>query len=1031
MLKASWLGHWKAPWGLDRGRRWGDPAWALAAISQAWMLGGHEGRWPRLAQEARRPFGPQVTAPPTAFGPRPDPAWVALLRHGSPAVPADRRGARESELLAWAWEALLEGDGSPWMAAGSVLLDRPQRLRWIAVLGAVEEGGRLVLPPFLEMLVPPELHGLPSDWWTFLLRSQDAGGRLLPEGALDPELPWPLLQALAGPLVLDGPCEALAPHHGAPWLTELPGGRRMLDPRLRAWARGAGASPTGLDPLAPGGLAGGGLPDPPLAAFLRLELAEDQPGDWRSALEADIHETLHRPTPPAPSGDPAWDRIRMRWGGEAAPPAPGYPDWGAPAHPCADPFHWMAEGLRADGACDPEGSLRAFTLAHAHFLRLGAAGWAERAASNAAHLALKWADLPAHARWAALRGPLPQPWQDLEEAQLAEVNRDPDAALARIRRLVEAHPEVPAAWGLLALHGADRERWDLVREALPRVRAHPYARFLEAALGPLTEPPPAEADPETRLSWEAHRLFRGGGDPDAFWAAWRGCPTQIMRLELGLQVLERRPDLRRAEHLLALQAIADRAHAPRHQARLAILWPPAEAVPAEDATAFLDRWLAQRSTPTWLVWGTGAEVHALGAGDPPPEGALGRLAREGGLAPFRQDGWIWRGHALVWEGCPVGGILLAQAPDAAPAAPVEPLLLAPWLARLQEVRPLESPEDGGLLLTDGSEPMASVLRELDRVATSDLPVLILGATGTGKELAARELHRRSGRSGPLVAVNCSAFAEGLLESELFGHVKGAFTGADRDRRGAIEAARGGTLFLDEVADLSPRLQSLLLRVLQEREIRRVGSDQVIRVDVRFAAATHRDIEALAITGTFRRDLLYRLQGATLRLPPLSARRHEFPFLVPRLVVKAAASAKRPVPALAPGLPQALARLPWPGNVRELLHALERGLLRCEGGTLRPAHLPELSAPATQARSWDEATQAFQRRLLLETLQACGFRVAEAAETLGLARPALYATAKRLGVDLVAERGRAATAGLGSGNGPATAAARSSAPAPRG
>ena len=1017
MLNAAWLGSWKAPWGLDRGRRWGDVPWALAAISQAWLLGGREGAWPRVTQEARRPFGPQVAAPPTAFGPRPDPTWVALLRHGSAAVPAAQRGAREGELLAWAWEALLEGDGEPWMAAGSVLLDRTQRLRWIAPLGAVDEAGTLLLPPFLEILVPSSLRHLPPGWWAFLLRSQDVEGRLLPEGPLDPALPWPLLQAQASPLALDGLPGELTPHRGATWLVEREG-RWVLDPRLRAWARGAGASAEGLAPLAPGGLAGGEAAGPALAAFLDLRTTADPPPGWGEALEADLQESLRRPALPPPVDHPTWDRIRMRWGGEAVPPAPGYPDWGARAHPCADPFHWMAEGLRADRACDPEGSLRAFTLAHAHFLRLGAPGWAARAASNAAHLALKWADLPAHARWSALRGPLPPPWQDLEEAQLAEVNLEPDAALARIRCLVEAHPGVPAAWGLLASHGADRERWDLVREGLPRVQDHPYARFLAAALGPLRDDPPAEADPETRLSWEAHRLFRGTGDPEAFWAAWRACPTQIMCLELGLQVLERRPDLRGAEALLALQAIADRAHAPRHQRRLAALWPPAEEGPALDATTVLDRWLAQRSTPTWLVWGEGPTARVLGAGAAPPEGALGHLVRDGALAPFHHGGWVWRGHPLAWEGCPVGAVLLAQAPEARPEPPVEPLLLAPWLARLQETRPPEPPDDGGLLLTDGSEPMASLLRELDRVATSDLPVLILGATGTGKELAARELHRRSGRSGPLVAVNCSAFAEGLLESELFGHVKGAFTGADRDRRGAIEAARGGTLFLDEVADLSPRLQSLLLRVLQEREIRRVGSDQSIRVDVRFAAATHRDVEELAATGAFRRDLLFRLQGAVLRLPSLAARRHEFPFLVPRLVVKAAASAKRPVPALAPGLPQALARLAWPGNVRELLHALERALLRCESGTLRSVHLPELDTPVLQARTWEDATRAFQRRLLLETLQACGFRVAEAAETLGLARPALYATARRLDVDLVAERARP--------NGP-TAAARSSAP----
>lgn len=1003
MLKAAWLGHWPAPWGLDRGRRWGDPAWALAAITQAWLLGGRDGRWPRLDQEARRPGGPQVRSLPTAFSARPDPGWVARLRHGSPSIPASQRGAREDELLAWSWEALLEGNGDPWMAAGSVLLDRPLRLRWIAPLGAVDPDGALLLPPFLEVLVPPALHQLPPDWWAFLLRSQDGEGRLLPEGALDPGLPWPSLQAYGGPLVLPSLPEALAPWRDAPWLTQLPDGGWMLDPRLRAWVRGPGASVAGLADLAPGGLAGGEVPTAALASVLEHRSPEDPPEGWQPALEADLREDLRRPELPEASGHPTWDRLRMRWGGAPAPPAPGYPDWQALAHPCADPFHWMARGRLADQACDPEGGLRAFTLAHAHFRRLGAAAWAERAAFNAAYMALRWADLPAYRRWSALRGPLPQPWRDMEEAQLAEVLLEPEAALARIRALVAAHPDFPQAWGLLAMHGLDGERWDLVEEGLAQVRDHPYARFLQAALGPLEEPPPTDADPDTRLSWEAHRLFRGLGAPEAFWAAWQDCPVQVMRLELGLQVLERRPDQRRAEALLALQAIADRADSARHQRRLANLWPPAGASPEPDPATVLDGWLQSRTTPTWVVWEEAGQVRLLGTGDAPPEGASGRLARDGALAPFPSGGWIWQGYPLRWEGCPVGGLLLAMAPATVPAPPVEPQLLAPWVARLRETRPPEPDIEAGLLLTDGSEPMATLLRELARVAASDLPVLILGPTGSGKELAVRELHRRSGRTGALVAVNCSAFAEGLLESELFGHTKGAFTGADRDRHGAIEAARGGTLFLDEVADLSPRLQSLLLRVLQEGEIRRVGTDHAVKVDVRFAAATHRPLEALAVAGAFRRDLLYRLQGAVLELPALAARRHEFPYLVPRLVVRAAEAVKRPVPALAPGLAEALGRLPWPGNVRELLHALERALLRCEGGTLRPGHLPELAAPLQPVRTWDEGTRAFQRRLLMETLQSCRFKVAEAAQALGLARPALYAIAKRLGVDLVAER----------------------------
>ncbi len=1002
MLRAAWLGDWKAPWGLDRGRRWGDGSWSLAALAQAWLLGGQEGRWPRLEQEARRPLGPKVLAAPTVFGPRPDPAWVARLRHGSSGAPAQHRGTRENELQAWAWEALLEGDGRPWMASGSVLLDLVQRLRWIAVLGAVDDEGTLHLPPFLD-LVPTEWHRLPRGWWETLLKEQDADGRLLPVGPLDPSLPWPALQRHAQALVLPSLPEELAPHRAAPWLHESPTGAWMLDPRIRAWARGFGASAPGLTPLVPQGLGVGQPPDLALAEILNLRLPTTHPPGWATSLEADLREQLPGPKPPPASGHPTWDRLRMRWGGEPAAAAPGYPSWETTLHPCADPFHWMAKGLLENEACEPEGALRAFTFAHAHFLRLGAAGWASRAASNAASMALVWADFPAHERWAALRGPLPQPWRDLEEAQLAEVLLAPETALTHIRALVANYADFPAAWGLLTSFGTDHERWDLVREGLVHVQSHPYARFLEAVLGPLDGGPPAEADPETRLSWEAHRLFRGTGDGPSFWAAWRACPNQVMRLELGLQVLERVPAQRTASRLLSLQVIADRAAAPRHQGRLAALWPREKGEADRTPADLIQAWLAQRSTPTWLAWEEEGHLHSLGSGEVPPEGALSRLAKDGALAPFRQDGWVWHGFPLLWEGSPVGAVLLAQPAEAAPIDPWEPLLLSPWVARLRARGPVEAPIEPGFLHTDGSEPMASVLRELDRVAGSDLPVLILGPTGSGKELAAQELHLRSGRSGRLVAVNCSAFAEGLLESELFGHVKGAFTGAHRDRQGAVEVARGGTLFLDEVADLSPRLQSLLLRVLQEREIRHVGSEHAIKVDVRFAAATHRALEELATAGAFRRDLLFRLQGSVLQLPPLSARRHEFPFLLPRLTARAALSARRPLPALAPGLAQALARLPWPGNVRELLHALERAILRCEGSVLRPMHFPELDVPAAQAHTWADATRACQRRLLLDTLQACHFRVADAAQTLGLARPALYAAAKRLGVDLVAER----------------------------
>lgn len=1003
MLRAAWLGHWKAPWGLDRGRRWGDPAWALAAIAQAWLLGGGEGRWPRLEPQARRPLGPTVGPLPTEFDSRPNPSWVALLRHGSAQVPAERRGNREDEALAWAWEALLAGDGTPWMAQGSLRLALDTRLRWVAVLGSVDKAGTLHLPPFLEDLVPGALRTLPPGWWEALLRCQDAEGRLLPEGALDPGLPWPTLQALSGPIHLPSLPDALTPYRGAPWLHESPDAGWVMEPSLRAWARGWGASSAGLAGLQPLGLALGGPPDSIAEALLQLKVPEALPQGWGPSLEADFKEALAQPEAPPPSGHPTLDRLRMRWGGDEASPARGYPTWGTAVSPCADPFHWMAQGRQFALGLEPEAALRAFTLAHAHFLRLGSPAWADRAASNAATMALEWADLPAHRRWAALRGPLPGHLQDLEAAYLSEVHAHPIETTRCFRSLVEKYPDFTSAWEALASFGADQERWDLVREALPHMTHRPQAAFLEMALGELRGPAPVEADPETRLNWEAHRLMRGEGEPGPFWRAWEACPRQLQRLELGVRVLERCPELRQVGALLNLQAIAERAASPRHQQRLAALWAAPKPNQEPTPTLLLETWLAHYPTPIWVLWEEQGRARQLGAGDPPPIGAFSRLAREGHLPPFREGKWIWQGHPLSWEGAPVGAVLLALPPEAPTDPPLAPRLLAPWVAQLRGTDSPYALAESAYLWTDGSEPMASVLRELDRVASSDLSLLILGPTGSGKELAAHEVHTRSGRGGKLVPVNCSAFAEGVLESELFGHVKGAFTGADRDRRGAIEEARGGTLFLDEVADLSPRLQSLLLRVIQEREVRRVGSDHTVKVDVRFLAATHRAINELAEGGTFRRDLLYRLQGAVLQLPPLAARRHEFPYLVPRLVARAAGQAKRPVPSLAPGLPEALAKLPWPGNVRELLHALERAILRCEGAVLKPGHFPELDSPLAQPHTWDEATRTFQRQFLLDTLKAHGYSMADAAQTLGLARPALYAITKRLGVDLVAER----------------------------
>ncbi len=994
MLRAAWLGDWKTPWPLTRGRCWGDFSWALFAVSQAWLLGGRAGRWPRCDWSARRPHGPRPVGPAPSFEARPDPAWVALLRHGSALIPAHQNGPKEDPLTAWCWSALLEGDGTPLLALGSIRLDRPLRQRWIPLLGAVDEQGALQLPPFLDLLVPEDCRQLPFDWWPFLLRSLDADGRLLPEGALG-EVPFDLLRPWLEAFVLPELPAELRPFQREDWLQALPEGRWMIAPQLRAFGRGQGPSTA----LLPGSLALGDEPGPALHTLLEGRVPPLPPQGWEASLVADLMNAPRPPCPPA-CGDPVWDRVRMRWGGTPPEKTPGYPAWGQRAHPCADPFHWMAAGRLAFMEQDLEGALRAFAWAHAHFERVGSTFWSDRAAANAELAALHWADHQSLSFWQRAQAPAASPFKELKQVLLLVLEGDWTRAMKLLWELVAAFPEEPHAWVLIGERGLAIDRQDWIREALPHIGDAGLKQLLEASLGELPAPP-ADLPPEQRLQWEYYRVVRGSAEPPVFWTAWEACPNHWLRLEVGLSLMEAREAERQPDRLLVLQGIADRAGMKHHQDRLRPLWPASVLGPALAPEELLRRWLARRERPTWLVYGDPMQV--LGHGEAPPDGLLSRLHQAGQLAPVELVGWIWWGHPLQWEGAPAGAVLLALKPGETLDSRVDPQLVAPWLAKLIPGLRQEATPEGGTLLMDGSEPMATLLRELARVAPSELPVLILGPTGSGKELTAHELHRRSGRPGAMVPVNCSAFAESLMESELFGHVKGAFTGAATDRKGAIESAQHGTLFLDEVADLSPRLQSLLLRVIQEREVRKVGSDRATRVDVRFVSATHRALEELAATGAFRRDLLFRLQGTVLNLPSLRERSHEFPYLLPRLAAAIAREQRREAPELAAGLPQALARLPWPGNVRELRYALERALLRCTSGPLKAEHFPELLQPEFQSRAWEEATHGFQRKLLLETLRRCGFRVAEAAQELGLARPALYTAAKRLGVDLVAER----------------------------
>jgi len=302
-----------------------------------------------------------------------------------------------------------------------------------------------------------------------------------------------------------------------------------------------------------------------------------------------------------------------------------------------------------------------------------------------------------------------------------------------------------------------------------------------------------------------------------------------------------------------------------------------------------------------------------------------------------------------------------------------------------------------------SEGIRGVLDQIRLVAPSRIPILILGETGTGKELVARAIHESSPRaSGPFVAVNCGALPETLLESELFGHARGAFTGADRDKKGLFEVAHGGTLFLDEVGDMSSALQARLLRVIEEGEVRRVGSTTVIYVDVRIVSATHRDLEGRVERETFRQDLLYRLNTMTIRVPPLRNRRVDIPFLAKHFAEELAASSPARV-VLGEDFLDALERHDYPGNVRELRNRVERAIALAQPGeTLGARHLAGVAGKTMPM--WLPASGTLRDRVERVEIEAIrdalvrfdGNRT-RVAEALGLSRTGLREKMRRLGL----------------------------------
>ena len=292
-----------------------------------------------------------------------------------------------------------------------------------------------------------------------------------------------------------------------------------------------------------------------------------------------------------------------------------------------------------------------------------------------------------------------------------------------------------------------------------------------------------------------------------------------------------------------------------------------------------------------------------------------------------------------------------------------------------------------------SKAMRQVYGLIDKVAATRATVLLTGESGTGKELIARAIHARSPRAEePFVAVNCMALTETLLESELFGHEKGSFTGATSRRKGRFEMAHGGTLFLDEVGEMSPSLQVKLLRVLQERTFERVGGNQPLSVDVRIVAATNRDLTQAVEAGEFREDLFYRLNVVRIDVPPLSQRREDLPVLVAHFVKKYAAEVGRPAPQVDKQAMELIYSHSWPGNVRELENAIERAVILA-GDIITPGDLPleirpDQAAAATELPrdlSLNDALEDLERRMIVRALNEAGGVASHAAEALGLTK----------------------------------------------
>jgi two-component system response regulator HydG len=310
-------------------------------------------------------------------------------------------------------------------------------------------------------------------------------------------------------------------------------------------------------------------------------------------------------------------------------------------------------------------------------------------------------------------------------------------------------------------------------------------------------------------------------------------------------------------------------------------------------------------------------------------------------------------------------------------------------------------QDGFHGLIGRSPVMLKLFALIESAAQSEAPVMILGESGTGKELVATAIHRLSPRvEGPFIKVNSAALHESLLESELFGHVKGAFTGADRSRMGRFEAAHGGDIFLDEIGDLPMATQAKLLRVLQEKVVERVGDQTPIPVDVRLISATNKNLKELVAAGRFREDLYYRVNVVPIQVPPLRERLEDIPLLVEAFMERIRLKTRKAIDTISKEALEMLLDYHWPGNVRELINTLEFAFVLCPGGAILPEHLPNLERVTPKARVQPAAMgglAADEREVLLQTIAAAGGNKAAAARLLGISRVTLWKRLKKYGL----------------------------------